>query len=168
MGGEDVPMDKYPNIPMRPEDLPQQRLHLVEGLPERRGFHARCDYTDPLPARKQPGEPQAPVYLGMVEWAWSPMHSRIDSYYLDQNKEYWFLWNLYDDACEHGWTWVLYAYGEWVDIAPETAATYLLLDAWKAEAKENELDKYHWIDEEGMFSVSQFSAIARSVWGKEG
>jgi hypothetical protein len=62
------------------------------------------------------------------------------------------------------WNWTLYAYGRRKGVDAKTAATYLLLDAWKAEKVKSHLDHYFLIDEEGLLSIGDFSAIARNVW----
>ena len=65
-------MIKDPKIPMRPEDVPQQRVHLVVALPPRPpSFNVKCDFNHPMPDDVRPkGSPRKTTYLGSVEWAW--------------------------------------------------------------------------------------------------
>jgi len=49
----------------------------------------------------------------------------------------------------------------------KTAAVYLLLDAWTAEADRGAIGHYHFIDCDGLLSVSEISEIARRVWPEE-
>ena len=44
------------------------------------------------------------------------------------------------------------------------AAVHLLLQFWKEEAEESDLDQFHWINEAGYLSVADIAAIAREVW----
>lgn len=161
-------MTKRPSIPMRPEDVPQQRIHLVVPLPPRPpSFQGYCDYFNRMPDDFRPkGTPRKTSYLCTVEWAWSPAHNRINSYYLNPRGKYWLLWNYYQDDNDwnHEWKWVLYGYGPRKGVDAEEAAVYLLMDAWESEARNWELDKYHWIDEAGLFSVEMIEAVARVVW----
>ena len=70
-----VAMTRSPRIPMLPGELPQQRLHLVKGLPER-----PADWsvkTDSFAEDVAPiAMPRSARYIGQVEWAWSPMNMR--------------------------------------------------------------------------------------------
>lgn len=98
------------NIPMSPEALPQQRLHLVVDLPPRPvGFdviHVEVDGNPPgchswrlEEAALPPRFPSRATYLLQAEWASSPMHNWINAYYISSNKQHthWFLWGR--DSC---------------------------------------------------------------------
>ena len=91
-------MTREPRIPMRPEDLPQQRIHEVVGLPER---PAEFNFEVGYGCSPEGGLPKAGIssatFLCQVEWAWSPMHSRIDAYYLHRGRSEWSLWSKYWD-----------------------------------------------------------------------
>ena len=92
-------------------------------------------------------------------------NSRFDSYYLNPRGPYWLLWIRWlDDNWDHAWKWALYAYCPKKGIDEKTAAIFLLQDAWKAEAKEYDLDHYFMIDDTGLLSVEDISEIARVVW----
>jgi hypothetical protein len=47
-----------------------------------------------------------------------------------------------------------------------TAATHLLIDFWRFDAKEGDVDQFHWINEDGYLSIADLAAIARVVWGE--
>jgi hypothetical protein len=164
-------MARKPTIPMTPEEVPRQRLHLVAELPARpQGFSAKCDFVDPMPDNKRPGgSPRNTLYIGSVEWAGSPMHTRFDSYYLNPRGAYWLLWIHWQDDNDWNlsWKWTLYAYGEKRGIDERTAATYLLMDAWAAERESANLDHYFLVDETGLLSMADISEIARQVWVDE-
>ena len=46
----------------------------------------------------------------------------------------------------------------------EQAAVHLLLEFWKYDAKERDVDEFLWINEEAHLSVAEIGAIAREVW----
>ena len=45
------------------------------------------------------------------------------------------------------------------------AAVYLPLEFWAYDAKESDVDEFHWINEDGYLSIAELAAIAREVWG---
>jgi hypothetical protein len=49
-------------------------------------------------------------------------------------------------------------------VSQEQAAALLLLEFWKCDVQNSEVDFYHWINETGNLSVAELSAIAREVW----
>ena len=161
-------MIKEPKIPMTPEEVPQQRLGLVTDLPRRPlKFNVLCDFNEPMPDNIRPkGSPRNFVYLGSVEWAWSPMHSRFDSYYLNPRGSYWLLWIRYQDFNTYVWPWYwrFYAYAKKNRVCEKIAATYMLMDAWTSEKQTSDLDHYFLVDDPGLLSMSEISEIARQVW----
>lgn len=40
----------------------------------------------------------------------------------------------------------------------------MLADFWRMEKEITKLDHYHWIDEEGLFDVSEWRTVALLVW----
>ena len=153
---------------MTPEEVPQQRLVPVVSLPQRPpSFRGICDFINPMPDAVRPkGSPRKTTYLGSAEWAWAPGNSRFDSYYLNPRGKYWLLWIRWqnDDDWNQSWIWALYAYGPKKGVDEKTAAIFLLLDAWMAEAKEQGLNRYFLIDDPGLLSIAEFAEIARNVW----
>jgi hypothetical protein len=160
-------MTNDPHIPMSPDELPQQRVHEVLELPERpEPFDCRVGYG----CRRPPDAnwedaPASALYLGQTEWAWSPMHCRLDAYYLQSDRTHWVLWVRYWSDNEGGWGWYSAAYVKKTGISQEQAKVHLLIEFWKSEAKESGLDHYHWINEDEELSVAQFAAIGRHIWG---
>ena len=161
-------MARYPKIPMTPDDVPRQRVHLVVALPPRpKMFQGFCDFVSPMPSEVRPkGSPRKMEYLGSVEWARGPRESRFDSYYLNPRGSYWLLWIRWQDENDWNlsWKWTLYAYGSRKSVDAKTAATYLLLDAWSAERDSLDLEHYFLIGETGLLSVEEISEVARNVW----
>ena len=49
-------------------------------------------------------------------------------------------------------------------VTQKQAAVYLLLEFWAFDAKESDVDHYHWINEDAFLSVSEIAEIAREVW----
>ena len=164
MGRKTMTVD--PHIPMSPDELPQQRIHEVVELPERpEPFDCLVGYGCKAP---QDGrfysEPRSPIYLGQVEWAWDPMHNRLDVYYLHRDREQWVLWVRYWDDIEGDWGWVPVACVANNGVSEEQAAVHLLIEFWKSGAEESSLDHFHWINETAYLSVAQLAAIGRAIW----
>lgn len=160
-------MIQKPMIPMTPEVLPKQRVYEVVDLPERpAGLTVEIGYY--LVGNGVPQRPSRDAdYLGQCEWAWSPMHSRIDAYYLHRGRTHWSLWWRFVDD-DGGWTWCAVASCQRTDVSRQQAAVYLLMDYWRSEARTNNLDEFHWINETGLLSVAELMAIAREVWRSSG
>lgn len=159
-------MSDFPRIPMRPEELPQQRVSLVVELPPRpAGFEG---LQNPPASIGAPAKmPRAATYIGQVEWAWSPMNTRLDAYYLSTNRRrtHWFLWlRLYDDNYGRWDAPQIYAYAPRLKVSARVAATYLLLDAWSACIRQTELDHFHWINKAEFLSVEELVAMGRVAW----
>ena len=41
---------------------------------------------------------------------------------------------------------------------------YLLVEFWKEEASESDVEQFHWINEGAYLSVADLMSIAREVW----
>jgi hypothetical protein len=154
-----------PRIPMSPTELPQQRLVAVASLPERPdpfdvivGFGMVPESI--LPKRS----PRNPLYLGQVEWAWNPMSNRINAYYVYGSRSHWILWSRYPDGNWGKWEWEAAACVPRKGIEQRQAACHLLLEFWKMEEDEGDLDQFHWINDPGYLTVEDFMAIAREIW----
>ena len=169
---------------MYPDALPQQKVYEVVDLPEApRDFQASClihcgfredrnDYAWCIPEVALPQRfPGAATFVGQVEWAWDPNHTRLDAYYICSNRRrtHWFLWIRSPD--ENAWAFrmnsLLYAYCPRGKVERKTAAIHLLLHAWRYEAAESNRDRFDWINDAGLLTVSEIHAIARAVWGTE-
>jgi len=141
---------------MWPEELPQQRVYEVLTLPDRPDpFNWRAGYREVSQEVALKNGPRSPIYLGQVQWAWSPMHDRLDAYYLDKEHRHWILWirhfagNWYPGACApHS------------EASKKQAAVYLLIAFWQA----HDCGNFHWINEANYLSVAELQAIAREVW----
>jgi hypothetical protein len=159
-------MTNDPHIPMSPDELPQQRIHEVVELPERpEPFDFAAGYSCKVPQKPITyGEPRSAIYLGQVEWAWSPMHNRLEAYYLQRDRNYWVLWSRYWDDNEGGWGWIIIACVANKVVSEAQAAVHLLIEFWKYEAEESWLDHFHWINEADYLSVAQLAAIGRTIW----
>jgi hypothetical protein len=164
-------MIRDPKIPMSPGELPQKRIQEVISLPDRPAdFSSYVGYGDMPEGTVSKNSPRNATYLCQVEWAWSPSHNRVDSYYLNKGRTHWSLWSRYLNDNDYPWKWV------WVPVgcAPlhgldyQTAAIHLLIDYWRFDAKEGDIDQFHWINEEGFLSMGELTGIAHEVWPEAG
>ena len=95
-------------IPMAPEHRPQQRLNKIISVPLiHNKLKPKIDWLNPLKKRRPKGSPRKLSFLCSVEWAWSPMHNRIDNYYLNPRRAGWLLWinRLNDHTVPWTWWW---------------------------------------------------------------
>ena len=150
----------HPNIPMRPEEFPQQKMYVVEGLPP---IPEGCDVEllDYESEHGLAGIPKKPtkksIYLAQVEWAWSPMHNRLDAYYIHKGRTHWLLWSSTLDDQDVPWKWNDHPVAciPVKGVAEQQAAVHLLLEYWKSVSAAFAVDHYHWINETGALSVGQ-------------
>ena len=159
-------MTNDPQIPMSPDELPQQRIHEVVELPEQPvPFECAAGYGCKTPKKAFPVEgPKSPKYLCQTEWAWDPMHCRIEGYYLQRERSHWVLWSRYWSDNEGDWGWIIVAWVAKKGVSEREAAVHLLLEFWKGEAEESSLDHFHWINEDAYLSVAELAAIGRAIW----
>ena len=167
-GDGTLDMTKKPQIPMSPNELPQQSIHEVVSLPKRpEPFDCHVGYggvpEDIIPKQAA----RTSIYLCQVEWAWSPMHNRLDAYYLHRGRSHWLLWTRYWDDNWGKWEWIVAACVPKKDVSERQAAVHLLMEFWKEEAEENDVDQFHWINADAYLSVAELAAIAREVWGDQ-
>ena len=81
-------------IPMAPEMRSQQRLKEVVDLPQLpKRLDPKIRMDEPLSRQPSKTSLRKLTYLCSFEWAWSPMHNRIDNYYLKFRRNRWlFMW----------------------------------------------------------------------------
>jgi hypothetical protein len=154
-------------IPMSPELLPKQWLNEVISLPIRsEDLDIQIDWLEPLFENRPKGNPRKLVFICSVEWAWSPMHNRIDNYYLNPKPKNWLLWNNWVSDCDAPWSWHwdLIAHANRIDADEKTIAAHMLMETWKTEAEHTDLDRYHWINNTGCLSVEDVQSVAREIW----
>ena len=160
-------MTKGSFIPMSPEDRPQQRVYEVVDLPPTPvGLETKLDWVEPFPDDRPKTTPRKVQFLCAVEWAWSPMHNRIDNYYLHQRGKRWLLWNNWVEDGEAPWTWHwnVHAYGRRCRSDERTISIHLIKAFWEFDAKYHDVEHFHWINNTGLLSVEEIEAIAREVW----
>ena len=156
-------------VPLNPADFPQQKLFAIKKLPV---LPPDCEIQllDYVEDHQLPGIPKRPakksISLGQVEWAWGPMHARVDAYELHQGKEHWLLWcgGPEDNSGTYIKNWFACACMPCAGIDQEQAAVHLLLSFWEREIRWRNLDRYHWINHAIGLTVSQFQSIADVLW----
>jgi len=162
-----------PNVPMGPNDFPQQRLYVIQQLPAR-PESLELTHLDYEADHFFDGIPKVPtqksIYLCQVEWAWSPMHSRLDCYFIHKGKSHWLFWfGHFVDEDPHNWHWEYYPAiaTPHTGVSQAQAAVYLLSEFWRSQLSWFELEQFHWINGQGFLSVSHTQAIADLVWQEE-
>jgi hypothetical protein len=159
-------MARKPRIPMLHTELPQQRLYLVTGMPERPAIWSTTLGME-AEGLAPSSMPRSARYVGQVEWAWSPMHMRIDAYYLSMctHHRHWVLWiKGYDDNWSRWMDPQAVAAGPRAGLNADAATRLMLRDYW-AKAREAELDRFHWVNEGGILDACQLAEVAAVVWG---
>ena len=157
-----------PSIPMRPEDLPQQRVAAVFELPPRPpGFQGVCEFEHKLDDSHRPESmPRSARFLATLEWAYDP--DRLMAFYISANRarSHWLLWAKWLDENDWPFRWidVLYGYAPKKGIPESVAAMYLLLDAMRYEAEDCSVRRFDLIGAEGMLTVPELLAVSRAVW----
>ncbi len=156
---------KAPRIPMSPGSLPKQRLTLVTELPSRPDPFDSMVGWNAVPESSTPKRgPRKANHLGQVEWAWSPMHNRLDAYYVHRGRTFWVLWiYAYDDNWSV-WNWVAVGCVPLFQASEKEAAAHLMLDMFTWQKDHEGLDHFHWLNEEGLLNVEEWQAIGRAVW----
>ena len=154
-------------IPMSSEGLPQQHITEVVDVPAKPyglqvNFSAGSEYLD----GKRLGTPRNVEFLCSVEWAWGPAHGRIDNYYINKKRKHWALWNNWMDDNDYAWRWhwTMIAHAPYVKADELAVAAHLLIETWKHQKEWEDLDQYHWINNDGLLETSMIAAIGRQVW----
>jgi hypothetical protein len=110
---------------------------------------------------------QRASFLCTLDWSWSPVNERRESYYLQQCGAYWVLWlKQYDDN-----------WGRWEKptaiarclregIGFKAAAMILLAEALAEDIRryDSDLDRFHEITDTGELSMDEIQAIGDAVW----
>jgi hypothetical protein len=165
-------MTKQPNPLVDSQDLPQQKLYAVPDLPkewEQKLIKADNTTNSGIPK----SVPRGAYFLLQTEWAWSPMHNRITNYHIsmDTSRRRWVLWESFfnDDDWPYG-TWssasrVLTLQRKGID--RKKASLLLLHSNWQRSLKDEDLDRFHWINQDGLVSVAEAIEIGKRVWSEE-
>ena len=64
------------------------------------------------------------------------------------------------------WEWIANGCVARRGVTQKQATVYMLLEFWAFDAKESDVDHYHWINEDAFLSVSEIAEIAREVWSE--
>ncbi len=111
-------------------------------------------------------KPHSARHLGQVEWSWSPMHSRLDAYYLslDRSRTRWLLWlRPFDDNWGRWEPAAVVAHAPRARLAAEVAGKLLLMDYWTSMAAQG-TGRFHRINEPGIFDAAELRELARTAW----
>ena len=158
-------------ITLNPQDFPQQTLYEIKKFPKwPEGCGVRflntCEH-------ELPGIPAAPdedsVPLAQVEWAWSPMHARVDAYQIHRGDDHWLLWcgGPDENSSIDITNWFAVAFMAANGLSQRDAAMFLLDAFWMFERSCNSLGRYHWINRADALPVGDLQCIANQVWPDE-
>ena len=149
-------------IPMSPELLPRQKLNEVVTVPELpKGLAPKVEWVEPLLRDPPRASPRKLTFLFSVEWSWSPMHHRIDNYYLNPRRTGWLLWNNWVNDGTMPWSW------HWLLILCKRVSLmkrlllFISSGLWQCEQEHQMPSEYHWINT-GLLNVEEIQAIAKS------
>ena len=153
-------------LPGFPDDLPQQRISEVVTLPDKpEGLEVKVEFLESYP--HYPVRTRRKVlFLGGVEWAWSPANSRRDNYYLNPKPKHWLLWDhwLDDQVRPWRWNWNILAWAPRLKADEKSIAMHMLKHIWEVDRRHHLIDEFHWINSTGALSVAELQSIAREVW----
>ena len=153
-------------LPGFPDDLPQQRISEVVTLPDKpEGLEVRVEFLESYP-HYPVRTPRKVLFLGGVEWAWSPANSRRDNYYLNPKPKHWLLWDhwLDDQVRPWRWNWNILAWAPRVRGNEKSIAMHMLKHIWEVDRRQHLIDQFHWINSTGALSIAELQSIAREVW----
>jgi hypothetical protein len=157
---------------MAPEQLPQQRLYLVQDAVDPACFPSpelgHCGING-VPRRI----PRAAKFICQAEWSWSPMNSRLENYHisLDSRRHRWVFWVSWFNDYDVRWRWV--PSGEVLTLPRQgitrvQATQVMLIAYWRSQLEAEGVEQFHWLGETHFLSVGQIMAAASLVWASEG
>jgi hypothetical protein len=153
---------------IRPDEKPVEYVYSVQAVPERpAGLETRMSWASLEWCPAAPKEPERVIYLGALEWTWSPAHSRFDSYYLSFTTDDWLIYlHEYYDGMDDTWEWYPYAASPKVDGDIRAISFWLVHDLLKADSREHEVDHFHLVSAQGLLSVGDFKNMGELVWAE--
>ena len=123
----------------------------------------------PCPAAR----PRTAKLVGIIEWAWTPLNNRMDTFHLSTNKPrtHWILWiSVFDEIAVRDGPARPYAYCLRAGVAPKAAAKALLIAGWDGESAEwvdmecEPMEPFHYLSEPGLLSRREWLALRAQAW----
>lgn len=136
----------------------------------------RCTYVGMAPLIDFPcpaTRPRSAKLLGVIEWAWSPMNNRMDTFHLSSNRQrsHWILWKaVFDEVEVKDGPAQPYAHCPRVGVDPKDAAKALLRAGWLGESAEwvdmdcEPLEAFHHVNQPGLLTRRDWLALRRQAW----
>jgi hypothetical protein len=111
-------------------------------------------------------------FLCTLQWSWSPVNERRESYYLQRTPDHWILWlKQYDDNYEECGkpSAVARCLRDELGEDSKSAAMTLLAAVLKEGIRQfdSELDRFHEVIDTGLLCESDLDAIGDIVWGSQ-
>ncbi len=154
------------------DDLPSQEpAHLVEIPPLPVGWTIETSYAleeasscSDLPFRTFENPDSLRLVAGL-EWAWTSINERCDIYRLERRRQHWALWNDLPTSWFGGeQCYGLAAWAPWIDLDERSVAIHLLKASLASEVRDFYAERYHFIRDCDLLSVSDIIAIADQVF----
>ena len=147
---------------------PNEHIYLVTGNPERpAGLSTQVIWEDESIREHHPEIPDQALYLGALEWAWSPAHNRLDSYYLSYTDDHWLLFDhALFDGDEWYWEWHRFGVAPKIDSDERAVGFWMLLDILKSDLNCWETDHFHIISGR-VFSETMILMGSGILFGKK-
>lgn len=151
---------------LRAGEKPTEYLYEVKPAPARpRGLESVLSWDLDAWPEDIPKRPDRVLYLGALEWSWSPAHSRFDSYYLSYTDSLWVMYlHEFSDGYGGTWEWFPYSVSKRVSVDDRAVGYWMVYDLLRADSTIHELDRYHFVSAEGLLKVGDFAEIGDLIW----
>jgi len=149
-----------------PGEKPVEYLYEVKSIPRRpTSLKSVLAWDTKAWPDAVPETPDKVLYLGALEWTWSPAHSRFDSYYLAYTKTAWIIYlHEFSDGAGETWDWYPYAASNKVGGTLRAVGFWMVFDLLKADSSFHEVGPFHVVSGEGLLSVGDFKEIKARIW----
>jgi hypothetical protein len=152
---------KPPVVEVRPK--------IIRPLSKKGFYYVSPDRAVPARVKVPRRRPHSARHVVTLAWSWSPMHSRVDKFFLslDSARKYWLLWY---EARDEGYSvsrvcafMLRKRYSDAKDAAAALLECYYLGEEEEFESPGN----FGEVWQAGVLSNEELDAMARHIWGLE-